>query len=376
MPFLKETKAFQLSFAGTKTSLYLYLENKRASQFDFVAGVLPDASRAGKVLLTGDAHLKLQNSLGRGEVIEINWKAPQPRTQDLQLHANYPFVFSSPFGVDGFLSIYKRDTLFINVQRSLGIQYPLGRGNYLKVFVSNKQTSLLQSKGFERATTLPSLSDITYTSYGLEFKSERLDYKFNPSKGYSLNIEASVGKKEILRNSAIPEIAYQNYLRSNQLVSTQYNYNSYGDVYIPVFSGQVIDLGFRAAGNINPRSPVLQNEYFRIGGLKTLRGFDEESIFVKDYVIAKLEYRFLLDQNSYLSVFYNRAYYESTRQVLQADSTYKITNVYDSPQGFGAGVSFETRLGIFSFVYALGKQFNNPIEFKSAKLHFGIISYF
>jgi len=48
----------------------------------------------------------------------------------------------------------------------------------------------------------------------------------------------------------------------------------------------------------------------------------------------------------------------------------------DNPFGFGAGMSFETKAGIFSIMYALGKQFDNPIDMKSAKIHFGIISTF
>ncbi|MBL0343162.1 MAG: hypothetical protein IPP71_21210 [Bacteroidetes bacterium] len=48
----------------------------------------------------------------------------------------------------------------------------------------------------------------------------------------------------------------------------------------------------------------------------------------------------------------------------------------DTPFGFGAGITFETKLGIFSFNYALGKEFDNPIRFKAAKIHFGLINYF
>jgi hypothetical protein len=50
--------------------------------------------------------------------------------------------------------------------------------------------------------------------------------------------------------------------------------------------------------------------------------------------------------------------------------------VRDTPFGFGAGISFETKAGIFSINYALGKQFNNPIELRSGKIHFGIVNYF
>ena len=42
---------------------------------------------------------------------------------------------------------------------------------------------------------------------------------------------------------------------------------------------------------------MFKNELFRIGGLKTLRGFDEESITASFYNIATLEWRFLFEQN-------------------------------------------------------------------------------
>jgi outer membrane translocation and assembly module TamA len=80
-----------------------------------------------------------------------------------------------------------------------------------------------------------------------------------------------------------------------------------------------------------------------------------------------VEYRYLFEQNSYLFAFWNGAYYESRTST---------AFIHDTPYGFGAGVSFETKAGIFSLSYALGKQFSNPINFKSAKIHFGIVSYF
>ena len=75
----------------------------------------------------------------------------------------------------------------------------------------------------------------------------------------------------------------------------------------------------------------------------------------------------ILEQNSYLYVFGDGAWYENNNV-----SQY----VKDTPYGFGAGISFETKAGIFSISYALGKQFNNPIQLRSGKIHFGIVNYF
>jgi len=98
-----------------------------------------------------------------------------------------------------------------------------------------------------------------------------------------------------------------------------------------------------------------------------LRGFDEESIYASSFSILTLEYRFILEQNSYLYVFGDGAWYENNEV-----SRY----IQDTPFGFGAGISFETKAGIFSINYALGKQFSNPIELRSGKIHFGIVNYF
>jgi hemolysin activation/secretion protein len=112
---------------------------------------------------------------------------------------------------------------------------------------------------------------------------------------------------------------------------------------------------------------LFESEAFRIGGLKTLRGFDEESIYATMFGIGTIEYRFLLDQNSYLFAFFDGAYYEN-----------RATNkrVTDRPFGFGLGISFFTKIGVFSLNYALGKQFQNPIDFRAGKIHFGVVSYF
>ena len=47
---------------------------------------------------------------------------------------------------------------------------------------------------------------------------------------------------------------------------------------------------------------IRQNEYFRIGGSATLRGFDEESIWTDRYFVLSGEFRLFLDRNSFLSL--------------------------------------------------------------------------
>lgn len=363
LAFVKMKAPANVFFTEKATKLILYLDKKNASQFDGYLGILPN-DQTDKVIFTGDVRLKLQNAINKGELIDVNWRSLQKNTQDLKARIAYPFLFSTPFGIDYNFKLYKKDTLFIEVNQNIGVQYLLIGGNYFKVFINNKKSTLLSTKGLEFQTTLPTYADINATVYGIGYRSEKLDYRFNPRKGYSLNMNVGVGTKNIKQNSKLNPLAYSGVV----LNSTQYNADIEAALYFPIKNKAVFKLGVQSAYIYSPS--IFQNELFRIGGFRSMRGIDEESINASLYSIFTLEYRYLLEQNSYLYLFTDGAYYENM------SISFAGTDRDDTPVSFGAGVSFETKAGIFSINYALGKQFDNPILLKSGKIHFGIVSYF
>jgi outer membrane protein assembly factor BamA len=360
MAFVHEIKPFEIIFGEKSTRLYLYLEKRKASMFDGIIGLVPDPL-SGKVHFTGDVQLKLQNSFNHGEIIDLNWKALQAQTQTLNVKLSYPFLLSSPFGIDYGLSIYKKDTTYLDVNQQFGIQYLLSGGNYFKVFVNNRTSNLLSTSGLENLTVLPPYADVSSMTYGIGFRSQKLDYRLNPRKGYTFTISAATGLKKIKQNTSINPLLYENL----KLSSTQYNADMQAEYYYNIRGRHVLKL----AGNASFISAdnLFRNELFRIGGLHTLRGFDEESIYASSFGIFTLEYHYILEQNSYLFLFADGCWYENN-----SIGTY----VKDTPVGFGAGISFDTKAGIFSISYALGRQFNNPIELKAGKISFGFISLF
>ena len=356
LPFVRSTKPAQITFTNKFNKLVLNLEKRRASQFDGIVGILPD-NKTGKITFTGDVQLKLQNGLGRGELIDLNWQRLQTQTQNLKARIVYPFILRSPFGIDYNFALYKKDTTYLDVNQNVGLQYLLLGGNYLKIFYNNKSSTLLSTVGLENNTTLPTNADVHTNMYGIGLKFEKLDYRLNPRRGYSIVMNSSAGTKSIKKNAKLNPVVYDNL----KLNSTQYNGDLIGSIFIPIRNRSTIKIGAQAA--FLEGETTFQNELYRIGGLNTLRGFDEESIYASTYTIMTLEYRFILDQNSYLYFFGDQAWYENK-------------DTHDYPTGFGVGISFETKAGIFSINYALGKQFNNPIELKSGKIHFGIVNYF
>lgn len=362
LPFVKERIPFRVLFPGEKAKIELFLEKKQASRFDGIVGLLPD-NKTGKVIFTGDVRLKLHNSFNRGELFELNWRRLQASTQDLKTRLILPFLLKSPFGIDASFKLYKKDTTFLEVNPNIGIQYHLSGENYFKVFVNRKQLTLINTKGLENLTVLPQYADVTSSLYGMTLRLENLDYRLNPRRGYAMTGTAGAGNKIIRKNDKLNPVIYN----SLKLNSVQYSSELEAEIFIPLKNRSTLKLG-TSSGFLKNES-LFQNELFRIGGLKTLRGFDEESIIASAYSIITIEYRYLLEENSYLYLFTDGAYYENLSINYSGDR-------YDTPIGFGAGISFETKAGIFSINYALGSQFSNPIDIRAGKVHFGIVNYF
>lgn len=361
LPFITELRPAEIFLMDEAALIRLYLKPKKASSFNGIIGFLPNNEESGKLLLTGEANLRLKNSLGKGETIIAEWRRLQSQTQSLNVQLAWPFILNTRIGVDAQLGLYKRDTTFLNLQQSLGIQYLMKGSDYLKVYFENKRSNLLSTRGLENLTSLPDYADIRTGQYGLELSLTKLDYRLNPRKGYRILTRIGAGNRNIDKNPGLNPQVYEGL----QLKSLQYTGFLDADIFFPIRERSVFTSGI--LGGFIGGASVFENELYRIGGNNTLRGFDEESIFASAYSILNLEYRYLLEENSFLFLFVNGAYYENS--AVNRD-------VVDRPYGLGAGMSFETKAGIFSISYALGSQFGNPIETRTAKVHFGITSLF
>jgi len=358
--FIRETKPFEIEFSEYKAKIILFVDKVKANQFDGIIGFMPN-DKGGGLVVTGDANLMLTNSFNRGEMIAFKWHKFDKLSQDMKISFDYPFLLSSPFGVDFDYSLYKKDTSYITNKENIGLKYIFEGNNYLKGFYEKQNTSLLSSKIPENDSVMPIYNATKINMYGIEFKIQDLNKLINPRKGYFMMIMASVGNKEIIKNSDFPDSIYNNI----KLKSANYLYDAEVGYFIPLLTRQCLYLNIKSASIFN--NYLFDNELFRIGGLKTLRGFDEESILASFYAILTVEYRYLLDEYSYFNVFWNGCHYEKN-----TISKYLSGN----PFGFGAGINFKTKLGVFSINYALGKQEKEPLYIKRAKIHFGIINYF
>lgn len=346
LTFVKQIKPAEILFTPEGANLYLYIETKPVSLFNGTIGLQQDPVKL-KYQLTGDLRLKLQNAFKHGELFDLNWRSIQPGSPQLKIQAAYPFLFNTPFGLDGQFSLFKRDSTFLELKTSMGVTYFVSGGKTLTAFYKNQQSNLLGA-----STTSSTLYGTTKSNvYGLSFKNQTVDYLPNPRKGFIWYLEGNVGKRSLKKDSTT-----NNYLIYGGKLQIEY-YQSLGKRF--VIKGGIISETFYT-------NNIQQNELLRFGGNLTQRGFMEDELLSTYRATFTIEPRFIMDQNSYLFVFYDQSWYERNVQ----------SYVHDAPKGFGAGLCFGTNIGIFSLTYALGQQFSNPILFRDSKVHFGYVAYF
>lgn len=373
LPYLQTTRPSLVYFVGNTAKPVTYLTNRKSSSVDGVIGFAPSSNNNNnKLLITGEANLRLQNLFGSGKSFDLAFKSFLSGSQELRTRIVWPYILRSNIGLDYELNLLRFDSTFLDVKHDLGLQYRLIGNDYVKVFYMLQTTSLItvDTNLVKVTQSLPAANDLRNDLYGAGVKITRYDYFFNPRRGFSAELTMAAGFKKIERNPTISEIkflqgdgSYRSIYDTMQLSSVQYRLYGRGDLFIPITQRLVTRVEGHA-GHVETKN-IFLSELFRIGGLRTLKGFDEQAIFASTYGICNTEIRYLLQQNSNVMLFWNGAWYKNG-----------ITGISDTPYGFGAGLNFETGAGVFSLYYAIGKQFNNPVEFNKAKIHFGFVNYF
>ena len=376
LPFVRELRPPYVSFEEEEAAVHLFLKSEKANRFNFLIGILPNNRENGKVLITGDLDAQFQNQFGRGEKIHLQFEQLRSETQKLIFAHSYPYLFNTAIGLDVAFGLYKRDTTYRDLSWNLGFQYYLEEGGYLKAFSKNVVSTLLtiDSERVIQQKSLPINVDIRFSSFGLAYHLERLDYRFNPRSGWLVNLEGNGGFRKIRKNNKIldlldqdnPGFDFTDLYQAIDLNTFQFQFSGRVDRYFSIGKGGTFKSGIQGAGTFSETS-VFTNEQFRIGGNRLLRGFDEESVFATVYAVGTLEYRYLIGANSYLFLFGDFAYIRNKTR--KNDFT-------DWPMGLGAGISFETKAGVFGVSYAVGRLKNEVFEFKRAKIHFGLVNLF
>lgn len=375
LPYLSVLQPSDVLMLGTGAILQVYVNNKKNNQLNFLLGLQPSATNPGAVQLTGDVNIDLKNQLNHGESILFKWQQLQPQSPRLNIGFNQPYLFNSAFGFDMAFEMFKKDSTFLLLNTQLGTLFDLPNNQKGKLYFQWQSTNLLSgaidTNKIKIDKKLPAQIDMHTQSIGLQYQWNNLNDRSNPQNGNEIKINFSAGIKRIKTNDGVTGIAntgfnYSSLYDSIALQTYQFRLKMSGAHYFPIGKFTTIKTGLQM-GYYGSTS-IFKNELFQIGGYKTLRGFDEESIYATKYAIATAEYRILFGMNTFLSFFMDGAKIQNQVQDVQTNNHFFSG---------GIGLTYETKVGLLQMNVALGKR--NDVDFdirKASKIHFGYINYF
>ena len=358
---VEEEKPKQVHFTNGKARLYFFLKKKKSNSFDGILGFSPDRDNPAKIVFNGDVNLRLTNSFNHGDVLSLKWKSSANKSQEVNIKASVPYLFNLPVGINASLDIYKRDTLYVKTKQHYGLNFFSGIASEIEFFAENIESRVIDQTIFETATTLPAWADSRTTAGGLRLFIPSVDNLIVPHKGFILAFESSAGKKKIMVSPDAAEGLYDNIDLETLVISG----TSEISLYMPL-KGALHFMGATRFGMIEAPK-LFESDLYLIGGLRTLRGFDEKSMPASMYSVSTAELRFFFEKYSYLTLFTD---YGIVRQMVNS----AFTNRYYFSTG--TGLSFSTKAGIFNIFYALGKQNPGNFALRNGKVHFGFVTRF
>ena len=349
----------EIRFINQRAYVYLFLDAKRTTSIDGIAGLQQDQFDQDKLLLTGEFNLSLRNLFKSGKQGEIHWRKMNRGTSSLEAAYNQPALFGSPLELNSSFSFLDQDSTFLTVNPRIGFKYNFVRLGALGFFFEMNNTRLQDTSIFKNATALPPFSDSKLRSYGLSYDWNNLDNFFVPRKGLLVTVEGSAGNKTLQK--VLAEELYDGV----KLKTLQIQGNGKIENHIQLKRNFSFVQRVQGAWTINDR--LFFNDLYRIGGINSLRGFRDYSFFASKYAIETLEFRIFTEETSYFMLFADYGQY-----VTEVEGAFER----NQPLGFGGGLSFTTRAGIFNMVYAIGKEAGQNINFNNSVVNFGLVSRF
>ncbi len=344
----------KISFTNTSANVELSLKSKQANSIDGVIGFLPNQRDNTKMLLIGSFNLHLYNLFSSAKQLHVDWQKVNVNSQTLATSIYYPQLFKMPLGITFDFNLLKEDTLYLNRYAYLKVDFNLKPRH--KIFFS----SLFENSARlgQSSSGQDNFQDYQINYYGIVYQINYLDDNAIPSAGSFIKLDGYAGSK-----SFIP-IDKTDATKRIEQKSTQYKIETHVEHYFQIAKGYQLRWRIKS-GNIIGEN-VFKNDLFRIGGFRTIRGFNENFFFTSDYAFSNLEFRIMQNAETYLFAFYDQGF------VYDKTSGEEI----DYPRGTGMGLNLGTKSGLFSVVVGLGKSRSQNFSLNSAKFHFGYLGRF
>ncbi|KJD32010.1 surface antigen (D15) [Tamlana nanhaiensis] len=340
--FASQIKPPEALFTKDSTSLYLYINKNQSNTFDGFLGFGTN-EETNKIQFDGYLNLNLTNNLNYGESFSLFYKSDENDQQTFEVSTSLPYLFSTPIGVDLALRLFKKDSSFTTALQNLKLNYQLSTKHNIAAGLT-----AITSSNLLTTTQNLNINDYKSTFYSLTYQYLNLNPTNNllfpiQSKFY---FEAGLGKRVTTPNTT---------------QQTKYTLEAFKIFLL----NQRNSIFLKTNGAILKSTNYFENELYRFGGINSIRGFEENSIYANLFSVFNTEYRYQLSNNLYIHTIFDAAYFEN-----------QITTSKQKLFGYGLGLGILTKSGLFKLNYANGKFEDSNFSLSNSKIHISLKTRF
>ena len=347
--------SLELRYENNLCNIGLHLEPRKANRIDAIVGFFPNQNNT--LRLTGFVNLHLENLFKSGKSLSLVWQQFQNASQKLQVDYRHPNFLRSKVGLEFDFDLLKQDSAFLNTDLTISGFF---QSKKLEVAL---QTNIITSRTLSTPTdslAIPEFADFNLQQLGVNLSYNGLGNQINPMRGQKFFAELNIGNKTIRKNAAIVDEVYD----SLRLNSIQIRAKLGGELNQRISGPFAFHVNVQLATVYN-NDILFTNDLLRLGGVNSLRGFNDLELFVFSYGLARIEARLAFNQNSRLFAFFD-----------QALTMNSISQFNDTPYGFGAGIFLNTAAGDLQLIYALGVSKEQSLSLTQSKIHIGYVARF
>ncbi len=338
--------------AAGNATLRLGVEESAPGAFDVVVGLLPPAGGQGRASFVGTGHLQLRNLFGLGHEYALKLNRLPGQTSSVAALAAVPFVLGLPLRLEASFDGIQQDSTFGSQRYGGGIAYG-EEGREVLITVSRELVKPGVEGARVRGGTQPvPRSSVTFV--GIGFRVGRVDFPYNPRRGYV--VETLLERGNRARTRTVTDTGSTTRVRT---ADRQERLTLRARLYQPLGTRVVAALG--VDGYALRSAAYEEGELFRFGGATTLRGYDEDRFRVRQAARGLSELRLLLDRLSYAFAFAEVAFVDQP-------STADVSSLRGFYSGYGVGVQVSTGVGLVVATYAASPESG----LASGRIHLGL----
>jgi outer membrane protein assembly factor BamA len=338
LPFAQQKRPAEVLFTKDSTSVYLYLEKIKSNRFDGFIGFGTDET-TGKIEFDGYLDLNLINNLNFGESLKLNYKSDEIDQKTLDIALQLPYLFGTPLGGTLNLNIFKKDSTFTTAQQGIKLFYQLNENQQLGLGIRLQQSNAITN------TSDAFVEDFDRQFYEINYnysKRQKTDLLFPVQRQFEMSV--AFGKR-----SAASELNQRQIrLKGFQIL----NLNPKNSIFLKVHLEEL------------QSDQYLLNELLRFGGITSVRGFRENSLFATRLGLLCSEYRYRFSPGLFVHSVMDAGYFQDAN-----NTNYQIF-------GFGFGFGLRSNGGLLRLTYANGKTKNIPFDLSESKVHLSFTSTF